>query len=53
MVQKIKKIAQERRCCRIDWVVLKNNHPAVDFYKTIGDAQEVDYINYMRIPLNS
>jgi len=51
LFNEIKKIAQERQCDRIDWVVLKHNHSAVHFYKKATDAQEVDYINYLRIKI--
>ena len=45
----IKKIAVERHCDRIDFVVLKKNQRALDFYKEIPDVKEVDYIHYMRM----
>ena|ERR1700722_9884100 len=47
--EQVKKIAQKRNCCRIDWVVLKQNQNAVEFYKTMNHAKEVDYIHYMRM----
>jgi ribosomal protein S18 acetylase RimI-like enzyme len=47
----IKKIARERNCCRIDWVVLKDNQTAIEFYKSMEGAKEIDYIRYMRITL--
>lgn len=53
LAHEIKKIAQERDCCRIDWVVLKCNKSAMDFCNTIADAKEVDYINTMRLTLKS
>ena len=47
----IRNIAKERKCDRLDWVVLKDNDAGKEFYKTIPDAQEVDYIHYMRVKL--
>ena len=51
LTQEIKKLAQERQCCRVDWVVLKQNQSAIDFYNSIQQAKEVDYIHYMRMEL--
>jgi len=48
-IKQIKNIAQERRCSRIDWVVLKSNEKALRFYQTISEVKEVDYIHYMRM----
>jgi ribosomal protein S18 acetylase RimI-like enzyme len=47
--EEVKKIAQKRNCCRIDWVILKQNQNAIEFYKTMNQAKEVDYIHYMRM----
>jgi ribosomal protein S18 acetylase RimI-like enzyme len=49
LIEQIKKIARERDCSRIDWVVLKQNRNAIDFYKNIHQAKEVDNIHYMRM----
>ena len=51
LIEKITEIAKERSCGRVDWVVLKDNQPALQFYKHIDAAVVVDYINYMRIKL--
>lgn len=51
LTEQVKKIAQERACSRIDWVVLKQNQGAIDFYNGIQQAKEVDYIHYMRMEL--
>lgn len=45
----LQKIAEERKCCRIDWVKFKKNSIGAHFYRSIEGAQEVDYIDYMRI----
>ena len=52
LVTEIKRIARERNCSRIDWVVLNDNIPAINFYRTIEDAKVVDYLKYMRITLD-
>jgi ribosomal protein S18 acetylase RimI-like enzyme len=49
LIEQVKQIAKERDCCRIDWVVLKQNQNAIEFYKTMNDAKEVDYVHYMRM----
>jgi len=52
LLTKMKRIARERNCSRIDWVVLNDNVPAINFYQTIEDAKVVDYLKYMRIALD-
>ncbi|HLD17328.1 MAG TPA: GNAT family N-acetyltransferase [Coxiellaceae bacterium] len=53
LFKEIQKIAKERDYGRIDWVVLKMNTGAKNFYKTWvkEGAGEVDYIHYMRMPV--
>lgn len=51
LTEQLRKVAVDRDCDRIDWVVLKNNHQSIRFCKNIFDAKEVDYINYMRIKI--
>ena len=49
LVSKLKKLAKERSCTRIDWVLLTNNKLGKIFYASIDSAQPVDYVQYMRI----
>ncbi|KTD18535.1 N-acetyltransferase ats1 [Legionella lansingensis] len=49
LVNQLKKIAKDRSCTRIDWVLLKNNTLGKDFYASIDAAKPVGYIEYMRI----
>jgi GNAT superfamily N-acetyltransferase len=51
LIEQIKKIALKRNCGRVDWVVLKNNKDAINFYKNIPGAHEVNVFHYMRITL--
>lgn len=48
----LRKLAKERNLGRIDLVVFKDNLPAIKFYQTLHDMQEVDYIKYMRIKID-
>jgi len=36
LLVRLAKIAQERRCGRMEWSVLDWNRPAIDFYKNLG-----------------
>lgn len=38
------KLAQERNCGRLEWVVLDWNTPAIDFYNSLGAKQMSDWI---------
>ena len=49
LISQLKKIAKERSCTRIDWVLLTNNKLGQNFYKKIESAKAVDYIQYMRM----
>ncbi|HYF98411.1 MAG TPA: GNAT family N-acetyltransferase [Coxiellaceae bacterium] len=53
LIKRMKAIAKERGCGRIDWVVLKDNQPAMEFYKKVSGAVPVDYIDYMRIKIEA
>ncbi|KAI0318514.1 acyl-CoA N-acyltransferase [Amylostereum chailletii] len=43
------KVAQEKGCARMDWVVLKWNTPSIDFYKKTLDAKSMDEWVGMRL----
>ncbi len=49
LIKKLKELAKERACSRIDWVLLTNNTLGQNFYTSIESAKPVDYIKYMRI----
>lgn len=49
LINQLNKLAKERSCTRIDWVLLKNNELGQNFYKSIESAKPVEYIQYMRI----
>lgn len=36
LLNEVIKIAKERNCGRVEWVVLDWNQPAIDFYKSMG-----------------
>lgn len=36
LLNEVIKLAKERNCGRVEWVVLDWNQPAIDFYKSIG-----------------
>jgi len=38
------KLASERDCGRLEWVVLDWNKPAIDFYNSLGAIQMTDWI---------
>ena len=50
-IDKIRETGKERNCCRIDWVLLKDNALGNLFFKSVEDAKTVDYIEYKRITL--
>ncbi len=51
LMKKIREVAQERNCCRIDWVQFKNNDIGDQFFKQVKGTQSVDYIDYKRISM--
>ncbi len=36
LLKHLAKLAQERRCGRLEWAVLDWNQPAIDFYRSVG-----------------
>lgn len=52
LINQLKKLAKERQCSRIDWVLLTDNKPGKEFYKSMQGAESVEYIQYMRIDHN-
>lgn len=48
IMQEIRKIAKDRKCDRIEGVVLKDNEKAIKLCQHLGDIQPVDYIHYVR-----
>lgn len=51
LTAKMKDIAKQRGCHRVDWVILKQNQPALAFWQAVGVGEEVDYIKTMRAKL--
>ena len=51
LIHFVKKTAQERNLGRIDFLVLKENSAGIEFYKSMPEIKEVEYIQYMRITL--
>lgn len=49
---KIKSIAEEHHCSRIDGIILKDNENALAFYENTEGAEVLDYIHYMRLNLH-
>lgn len=41
LLDEVTRIARERNCARVEWVVVDWNSPAIDFYKSLG-AEPVD-----------
>ena len=52
LMQEIRKIAEERKCDRIEGVVLKNNEKAISLCQTLG-IHPVEYIHYVRERLSA
>jgi len=42
----LSRIAMERGCPRLDWMVLDNNQPAIDFYKSLGAISLDDWTTF-------
>lgn len=49
LLNRLKELAEERSCTRIDWVLLTKNDLGRNFYSNIPEAKPVDYIQYMRM----
>lgn len=48
LLNEVIKLAKERNCGRVEWVVLDWNQPAIDFYKSIG-AKPMDEWTIFRL----
>lgn len=48
LLNEVIKLAKERDCGRVEWVVLDWNQPAIDFYKSIG-AKPLDEWTIFRL----
>ncbi|MFN3872944.1 MAG: GNAT family N-acetyltransferase [Ignavibacterium sp.] len=48
LLYEVIKLAKERNCGRVEWVVLDWNKPAIDFYKSIG-AKSLDEWTIFRL----
>ncbi len=48
LLNEVIKIAKERNCGRVEWVVLDWNQPAIDFYKSMG-AKPLDEWTIFRL----
>ncbi len=48
LLNEVIKLAKERNCGRVEWVVLDWNKPAIDFYKNIG-AKSMDEWTIFRL----
>jgi len=46
LMQRVVSLATERRCYRVRWLVLKDNHRARDFYRAYGAAPELQWENW-------
>lgn len=48
LLNEVIKLAKQRNCGRVEWVVLDWNQPAIDFYKSIG-AKSLDEWTIFRL----
>ena len=46
MIKRIKEIAKERECGRVEWWCLDSNTPSIRFYKNIGAEAMTDWTVY-------
>ncbi|CAM3607650.1 GNAT family N-acetyltransferase [Rouxiella silvae] len=46
MLKHIAQLAVQRKCGRLEWVVLDWNQPAIDFYLSIGAQPQSEWIRY-------
>lgn len=53
LIDYLKALAKERQFGRINFVVLKDNTPALHLYQSFPDIKEVDYVQTMRINLEN
>lgn len=53
IISKLKEISKERDYCRIDWVVLKDNNLGKEFFASVNSSLHVDYVENMRIYIDS
>ena len=44
---KLKEIAKQEKCGRIEWLVQKENEQAIAFYKTIPNTRIIESLHYM------
>ncbi len=51
LLMEVIKIAKERKCGRVEWVVLNWNEPAINFYKSLG-AELMDEWTTFRLTEN-
>ena len=50
LLKSLVKIAKERNCGRVEWVVLNWNQPAIDFYKSLGAIPMDEWTTYRLTP---
>ena len=54
LVDKLKKIAKQKNCGRIEWIVLAENTEALEFYeKSLNGKIISNNLHYMRLELNN
>jgi GNAT superfamily N-acetyltransferase len=46
LLAEVSRIAIERGCPRLDWMVLDNNQPAIEFYKSLGAITLDDWTTF-------
>ncbi len=46
LLNKLIETAKERKCARVEWVVLDWNKPAIDFYKNLGAKEMNGWLVY-------
>jgi ribosomal protein S18 acetylase RimI-like enzyme len=46
LMVELARIAEERGCSRIDWMVLDWNRPAIDFYRAVGATAMDEWTTY-------
>ncbi len=46
LLGEVSRIAMERGCPRLDWMVLDNNQPAIEFYKSLGAITLDDWTTF-------
>ncbi|UNK63212.1 GNAT family N-acetyltransferase [Buttiauxella ferragutiae] len=48
LMRHIAKVAQEKECLRLDWLSVKADNRAQDFYQSVG-AKVIEGVNYHRL----